>query len=222
MDDSKSTHILSLLTPFNIFLALVAYVLFSAIYQIVYYRFFHPLRHFPGPFWASVTRLWVAYHNIKGDECEVELALHRKYGPVLRITPTLLLVSDATKLPEVYNRQASKSNHYITGSFGKTESLFNILEHRQHARFRKIAAGPYSFSNVRKMEPLLDHRMEEWLSKIKSLYGKGEKFDFAPWVSNSVLSGSVKLIKIRNMLRFTCRPYTWHTISSPKLALAPL
>lgn len=53
----------------------------------------------------------------------------------------MLLVSDATKLPDIYSRQANKSQHYITGSFGKTESLFNMQDSRQHAHFRKIAAG---------------------------------------------------------------------------------
>ena len=121
------------------------------------------------------------------DECEVEFALHRKYGPVLRITPTLLLVSDATKLPEVYSRQANKSNHYITGSFGKTESLFNMQDNKQHAHFRKIAAGPYAFSNVKKMEPLVDDGIRNWLDKLNEKFGKGEKFDFAPWVGHCVL-----------------------------------
>lgn len=125
-----SPHLLSLVTPLNIILAIGTYFTCCVIYQLIYYRFFHPLRAFPGPFWASVTRLWIAYHNIKADECELELSLHRKYGSVLRITPTLLLVSDATKLPDVYNRQANKSNHYITGSFGETESLFNMREHK--------------------------------------------------------------------------------------------
>lgn len=63
-------------------------------------------------------------------------------GPVIRITPTMLLVSDATKLPDIYSRHADKSKHYITGSFGKTESLFNMQDSKQHAHFRKIAAGP--------------------------------------------------------------------------------
>lgn len=53
----------------------------------------------------------------------------------------MLLVSDATKLPDIYSRQANKSQHYITGSFGKTESLFNMQDSKQHAQFRKIAAG---------------------------------------------------------------------------------
>ena len=98
----------------------------------------------------------------------------------------MLLVSDATKLPEVYSRNANKSKYYVTGSFGKTESLFNMQDHRVHAHYRKIAAGPYSFSNLKKMEPLVDTRMRHWLSVMGERFEgkegqKGEKFDFAPW-----------------------------------------
>jgi hypothetical protein len=63
-------------------------------------------------------------------------------GPVVRITPTLLLVSDHSKLPEIYHRNDDKTGHYITGSFGETESLFNMRSHKTHALFRKHIAGP--------------------------------------------------------------------------------
>lgn len=76
----------------NVLLAFVAFISFRVVRQIVYYRFFHPLSKFPGPFWASVTRLWVAYHNIKGDEPYVEHELHKKYG--MRLCATLLLLSN--------------------------------------------------------------------------------------------------------------------------------
>ena len=66
----------------------------------------------------------------------------RSIGPVVRVSPTLLVVSDATFLPIIYNRYADKSNHYITGSFGKMESVFNMQKHKQHAYHRKIIAGP--------------------------------------------------------------------------------
>jgi hypothetical protein len=54
----------------------------------------------------------------------------------------LLLVSDHEKLPEVYHRNVDKTGHYITGSFGETESLFNMRSHKIHAVFRKHVAGP--------------------------------------------------------------------------------
>lgn len=39
-------------------------------------------------------------------------------GTVVRITPTLLLVSDHSKFPKIYHRNADKTGPYITGSFG--------------------------------------------------------------------------------------------------------
>ncbi|OLN87949.1 Pisatin demethylase 1 [Colletotrichum chlorophyti] len=172
---------MAVLSLTNGFLLFLAYVVWKLAYQIVYYRVFHPLSVFPGPFWGSVTRLWITYHNVKEDECQVFQGLHEKYGPVIRITPTMLLVSDAKKLPEIYHRNANKSQHYITGSFGKTESLFNMQDHAVHARFRKIAAAPYSFSNIRKMEPLLDRHIERWVRKLDDFARTDARVDFAPW-----------------------------------------
>ncbi|RAL14130.1 cytochrome P450 [Aspergillus homomorphus CBS 101889] len=173
---------LSQITLARVALGLVVYVVLQFVYQIIYYRFFHPLAKFPGPFWGSVTRIWLAWHNLRQTELETVSELTKKYGPVVRITPTLLLVSDPTKLPDIYHRQADKTGHYITGSFGETESLFNMRSYKTHSSFRKHSAGPYSFSNVKKMEPLIDLRMQEWLDKLDEKYSStGEVFDFAWW-----------------------------------------
>lgn len=61
-------------------LGLVAYVLLKFVYQIVYYHFFHPLSVFPGPFWGGVTRLWIAWHNLRETELPTVYALTKKYG----------------------------------------------------------------------------------------------------------------------------------------------
>ncbi|KAI4722236.1 flavonoid 3',5'-hydroxylase [Aureobasidium sp. EXF-10727] len=175
---SGSSATLHLLTFRNLALAILGYVIARITYQIVYYRWFHPLSKFPGPFWGSVTRLWIAeelgtVHRFNFDIFE---------GPIIRVTPTLLLVSDATKLPEIYHRHADKSKHYITGSFGHYESLFNMQDSKLHARFRKVAAGSYSFSNIKKMEPLIDLRINDWIHELSARFAKtGEKMDFAPW-----------------------------------------
>lgn len=71
---------MALLSVGNLALLGLAYILYQIVSQIVYYRFFHPLKTFPGPFWGSVTRLWLAYHNVKADECQTLKALHEKYG----------------------------------------------------------------------------------------------------------------------------------------------
>lgn len=71
---------MAILTVGNALLVVAAYLSWSVISQVVYYRFFHPLSKFPGNFWASVTRLWIAWHNIQEDECETYQKLHEQYG----------------------------------------------------------------------------------------------------------------------------------------------
>ena len=71
---------ISILTPGNIILAIFAYYFLRLVIQSVYYRFFHPLAKFPGPFWASISRLWIAYHNVQRDEYTLILELHKQLG----------------------------------------------------------------------------------------------------------------------------------------------
>lgn len=74
-----STGIHSLNTS-SIFLILVTVVALQFLCQIIYYKIFHPLRHYPGPFWAGVTRLWSAWHYFRGTETEVSWQAVKKCG----------------------------------------------------------------------------------------------------------------------------------------------
>jgi hypothetical protein len=197
--------IVSYITFKTIFAAISIFVAYKIFAQIVYNRFFSPLRKFPGPFWGSVTRLWLGWHCWRQTELNAIKRLHEKYGisdplsrvylyltlaqgPVLRITPTLLLVSDSSKLPEIYHRQANKTDHYVTGSCGEVEAVFNMKEHKAHAKFRKVAAGPYSFTNIKKMEPMIDARMEEWADTMRDRFVKsGNCFDLCDWGENLIM-----------------------------------
>lgn len=40
----------------------------------------------------------------------------------------------------------------------------------------------YSFTNIKKMEPLIDARIRDWSNKLEETFVKtGESFDFAWW-----------------------------------------
>jgi hypothetical protein len=135
-------------------------------------------------------------------------------GPVVRLTPTQLIVNDATRIPDIYHRQANKSLFYINGSFGIVESAFNIRDWRTHAYHRKLIAAPvsyclfssvivnsinvighhfpsmltdhkqYSFTNIKRMEPLVDERVAHWIRKIDELFVKtGKSLNFTAWAT---------------------------------------
>lgn len=69
--------------PFGSFPALLAVlgllVAYSAAW-VLYARLFHPLSKYPGPFLASVTRLWLVVDVAKGKTDLTQRALHKKYG----------------------------------------------------------------------------------------------------------------------------------------------
>ena len=59
--------------------ALIGIITYWAVW-IVYARWFHPLAKFPGPFWASITRVWTLLHVLPGDAEKRQMKLHAKYG----------------------------------------------------------------------------------------------------------------------------------------------
>lgn len=56
-------------------------------------RYFAPLSGVPGPFWASITRLWHAYHIFEGDHNTEIIRLHEQLGHFVRIAPNEVSVS---------------------------------------------------------------------------------------------------------------------------------
>ena len=79
---STTTKILT-----TIFLASTGYIVVSFLYQIIHYRYFHPLKDIPGPFWATVTRIWGAYHNFLSDETLLTYAWLKKHNGSISSNP---------------------------------------------------------------------------------------------------------------------------------------
>lgn len=115
-----------------------------ATYRAIYNRFFHPLRHFPGPFWASVSdffKLWLIHTK---QSHTLGLKYHEKYGPVVRAAPNLLAVNDPKLLPTIYHRRVDKTDVYTVGVLGEIAPPFQTLKHDEHAAKRKRVASSVS------------------------------------------------------------------------------
>jgi hypothetical protein len=121
----------------RLFLLLPVYAIWCGIYN----RYFHPLRDFPGPFWASVTDFYKLWILSTKQAHTLGLTYHQKYGPVVRAAPNLLAVSDPLLLPVIYHRRANKTDVYTPGVLGHLAPPFQTLEHSEHAMKRKRVAS---------------------------------------------------------------------------------
>ena len=56
----------------------------------------------PGPWLAGYTRLWKLHNVWQGQHHHSALKLHRRYGPLVRIGPDHVSVSDPNAIPIIY------------------------------------------------------------------------------------------------------------------------
>lgn len=81
--------------------ALLAYILLLAIYRL----YFHRTSHIPGPKLAALTYLYQTYYDVcpyQGRwlwQCE---ALHKRYGPIIRVGPDEIHINDPAYYDEVW------------------------------------------------------------------------------------------------------------------------
>lgn len=70
--------------------------------QVLLVGYQRNLRHIPGPFLAKFTPLWRYRIIWRGSAHEKYRELHEKYGPIVRIAPKVLAISDPTAIATIY------------------------------------------------------------------------------------------------------------------------
>ena len=78
------------------------YALVVILVYIVYIRYFTGLRRIPGPFIASFSNLWKLRAAVQEDLSQQNIALHKKYGLLVRIGPNMISVDDPAALNVIY------------------------------------------------------------------------------------------------------------------------
>ncbi|KAL2060747.1 hypothetical protein VTL71DRAFT_9389 [Oculimacula yallundae] len=189
-----SVHWTEWLNISNVAVLFSAYLTINFGYQIIYYRFFHPLKDFPGPFWPSVTRLPVAWHNYWCTEIRFEENAVARYGPIFRISPTMLFVSTASSLPSIYHRTARKTPHYTLFSFGKEPSIFQMHEHADYVDRAKTISNIYtSRAHMPSTEETIDRNTDFWIHTLRERFvSKDLGFDLGKWVALLTMDSAIE------------------------------
>lgn len=142
--------------------AAVITALAAAIYTAVYRLFLSPLGHVPGPKLAALTSWYECYYDVvqPGQYVFKIKELHQRFGPIIRITPNDVHVSDPDFLDKIYAPR--DRNQLRAGGLLVEQSVGGTPDWHVH-KMRREALNPYfSLKNVLMLEPLL-------MSKLKML-----------------------------------------------------
>ncbi|KAL5003665.1 cytochrome P450 [Aspergillus recurvatus] len=152
---------------------------------IIYARWFHPLAKFPGPFGASVSRIWTVLHVLPGDAEKAQRKLHEKYGPVVRIAPNELVTSDPAAVKTLYGVKSGtvKTDFYLAfrPPWARFPDHFSSIGGKQHADRRRIVSNVYSMSSILQSEKYIDACIDVWEEKLGEMADRNESFDLWLW-----------------------------------------
>lgn len=88
-------------------MALLSLVLVLAATFAAYRYYFHPLRRIPGPLLAKFTDAQRFFDTAGGRAELTHRLLHAKYGPVVRIGPNTVSLSDPECIKLIYSNKAN-------------------------------------------------------------------------------------------------------------------
>ncbi|KAB5533449.1 cytochrome P450 [Coniochaeta sp. 2T2.1] len=137
-------HLLS--APILLLLGLALFLLHTLITALR-----SPLSHLPGPWHSKFTNLVLRYRILTGQRIYYIDALHRVYGPVVRIAPDEVAVNDVESFSQIHKIGGGylKSAWYDTVTSWREPGIFTMRDARVHAAQRRLFARAFSNSGLR-------------------------------------------------------------------------
>ncbi|KJK86857.1 hypothetical protein H633G_09287 [Metarhizium anisopliae BRIP 53284] len=109
----------------------------------------------PGPWYSKWTRVVIDYHFLRGTRSLYIHDLHAQYGPIVRIAPDEVNVTDIGAVKTIY----SVKDTFLKSGFYRRivppESIFSTANIDFHRRHRRLLAGPLTETSLKKMIPAI-------------------------------------------------------------------
>ncbi|KAK1818677.1 hypothetical protein LTR12_006862 [Friedmanniomyces endolithicus] len=151
------------------YIALIAVLIVAVVLgRIVQRRFLTPLRNVPGPFFASVTSIWLLYYDLAGLRTTTIHDLHRKYGPIVRLAPNELSFSDEPVVNQLYSQQTAFMKAPIYDSMSLPPlGIFSLRNKAAHSQRRSLLSHAFSQQNINDCMPIIEQKLDSLLRSFK-------------------------------------------------------
>lgn len=147
-------------------------------------RYFSPLSKYPGPWLASCTRLWKLFKFAHGRTHHDYLALHQKYGNIVRIGPNEVSFSSAESAAAILapGQGFYKSDFYKVFPPPEHKDVFTEMNETVHAQKKRIVAPAYNLNSTIKSESSFDETNNLLLERLERFAHREETIDLAEWL----------------------------------------
>ncbi|PSR97613.1 cytochrome protein [Coniella lustricola] len=155
-----------------------------AIVAYVYSILSAPLAKIPGPWHSLFTGQLIKIYGLQGKRTRYVHSLHQKYGPVVRLSPREVDVTDLPSVKEIHAVKATytKSPHFYHALRAPgTENVFSTTDVFFHRRHRKLLQGPFSESSLKTLQPIIEARVNMAIDRMAEEMKTRQVADVFKW-----------------------------------------
>ncbi|KUJ12538.1 cytochrome P450 [Mollisia scopiformis] len=176
--------LISTLCQHSILLGLL--ILFAGAFFVRVIWSYRRLQAFKGPFWASISPIWLAMHTMSG-KLHLRLGeVNRQYGSLARIAPNFLLTND----PFFLRRMSSVRSPYTKGKSydgmkldPDAQNTLSEKDEQKHTAMRAKVANGYAGKDNMSLESSIDVHVMDMVHLIEnhflSIHGAYRPMDLA-------------------------------------------
>ncbi|EXJ57564.1 hypothetical protein A1O7_07912 [Cladophialophora yegresii CBS 114405] len=184
VDTSSSTEKTSLVAQIVAFVTsnFLLVAVLALVGRCLYKKYASPLRNVPGPWLASVSRLWKVWSTYNGHTELDHIALHKKYGPVVRTAPNEVSFGTCNAAKDIFavGKGFHKTMFYSVFPPKHAPDIFTEVREWKHAQMKRYAVVPYSLPQMQKrsepiegMIKLLMEHLEKYATDNKRVCNLG-------------------------------------------------
>ncbi|KAK2591845.1 hypothetical protein QQS21_010454 [Conoideocrella luteorostrata] len=137
--------------------------------QAVHSVLTNPTSKIPGPWYSKWTDVILKYQWFIGQRPYYVHSLHQKYGPIVRVSPSEVMVTDLDAIKIIYSTRETyrKSKFYYIFSGLPVFSLFSTTDVDHHRKLRRLMASQLSESSLKSLIPQVSSRVELAIQRMK-------------------------------------------------------
>ncbi|KAF2834346.1 cytochrome P450 [Patellaria atrata CBS 101060] len=169
---NSSAGILSV-QPISYKVIFAAVVTIYALYLFglgIYRVYFDALSHYPGPKLAALTTWYQAYYDLyyHGQWFKKLGQLHEQYGPIIRVNPHELHISDPNFIDILFTGASKKRDKYkwLGRSILLPDSTGGTVHHDLHRKRRASLSPFFSKEKIRRLEPSIQRAVDNLLGRM--------------------------------------------------------
>ena len=163
----------------NLLLGSAAVIVLYFISNAIYNLYLSPISKIPGPKLAAATWWYEYYYDVVnyGKYVFKVMDMHKEYGPIVRISPYEVHISDPDFYDTLYASSSTNRKDrwtFYTNGLGLPVSTLGTVEHNLHRRRRAAMSSFFSKQKVAKLQPVVEERARKLADRLAGLAATGE------------------------------------------------